>query len=112
MRRLRFVYAGFSRHAEDHPELLDAVPCDEYFGPPSLGIASIAAVTPKEWSFDFRDDRMEEVGFDDELDLVAISCFTPSATRARRSSSASVRVGGFCSETCLPASRAAVACCS
>jgi radical SAM superfamily enzyme YgiQ (UPF0313 family) len=80
--RLRFVYAGFTRHAEDHPELLEHVPCDEYFGPPSLGIASLAAVTPPEWELDFRDDRLEDVGLDDELDLVAISCFTPSGKRA------------------------------
>lgn len=80
--KLRFVYAGFERHAEAHPELRDYVPCDEYFGPPSLGIACLAAVTPAEWDIDFRDDRIEEVGLDDELDLVAISCFTPAATRA------------------------------
>ncbi len=80
--RLRFVYPAFNRHAEDHPELLDVVPCDEYFGPPSLGIASLAAVTPPEWDFDFRDDRFEDVGLDDDLDLVAISTFTPSARRA------------------------------
>lgn len=80
--RLRFVYPAFHRHADDHPELLDVVPCDEYFGPPSLGIASLAAVTPDSWDFDFRDDRFEDVGLDDELDLVAISTFTPSAKRA------------------------------
>lgn len=80
--RLRFVYAAFRRHAEAHPELLDYVPCNEYFGPPSLGIACLAAVTPEAWEFDFRDDRLEDVGLDDALDLVAISCFTPSAKRA------------------------------
>jgi len=47
-----------------------------------LGIAYMAASTPKEWDIDFRDDRIEDVGFDDELDLVAISCFTPSGKRA------------------------------
>ena len=80
--RVRFVYAKFNRHAEDHPELLESVPCDEYFGPPSLGIASLAAVTPSPWELDFRDDRLEDVGLDDELDLVAISSFTPSGKRA------------------------------
>jgi radical SAM superfamily enzyme YgiQ (UPF0313 family) len=80
--KLRFVYPAFNRHAEDHPELLDVVPCDEYFGPPSLGIASLAAVTPDHWDFDFRDDRFEDLGLDDDIDLVAISTFTPSAKRA------------------------------
>ena len=80
--KVRFVYARFQRHAEAHPELLEHVPCNEYFGPPSLGIAYMAAVTPPEWELDFRDDRLEDVGFEDEVDLVAISCFTPSAMRA------------------------------
>jgi radical SAM superfamily enzyme YgiQ (UPF0313 family) len=80
--KVRFVYASFQRHAEAHPELLEYVPCNEYFGPPSLGIAYLAAVTPPEWEVDFRDDRLEDVGLDDEVDLVAISCFTPSAVRA------------------------------
>jgi radical SAM superfamily enzyme YgiQ (UPF0313 family) len=81
--KVRFVYPRFQRHAEAHPELLEHVPCNEYFGPPSLGIASLAACTPTDrWEFDFRDDRVEDVGLDDPVDLVAISCFTPSAMRA------------------------------
>lgn len=80
--KVRFVYASFSRHAESHPELREHVPCDEYFGPPSLGIAYLAATTPPTWTIDFRDDRVEDPGFDDDVDLVAISCFTPSAERA------------------------------
>ncbi|MBK8170852.1 MAG: B12-binding domain-containing radical SAM protein [Sandaracinaceae bacterium] len=80
--KVRFLYAAFRRHADDHPELKECVPCNEYFGPPSLGIAYMAAVTPANVEFDFRDDRIEDVGFDDDVDLVAISCFTPSAERA------------------------------
>jgi len=81
--KVRFVYPKFQRHAEAHPELLEHVPCNEYFGPPSLGIASLAAVTPGSWDVDFRDDRVEDVGLDDtDVDLVAISTFTASARRA------------------------------
>ncbi len=80
--KVRFIYPKFARHAEAHPELLQDVPCNEYFGPPSLGIACLAAVTAKHWEIDFRDDRIEDVGLDDPVDLVAISCFTPSAMRA------------------------------
>lgn len=79
--KLRFVYPKFSRHAEHHPELREAVPCNEYFGPPSLGIACLAAVTPESWDYDFRDDRVEDIGLDDDVDLVALSFFTPAATR-------------------------------
>ena len=80
--KVRFVYPRFARHADAHPELRAAVPANEYFGPPSLGIASLAAVTPPTWALDFRDDRVDDVGLDDDVDLVAISCFTPSAKRA------------------------------
>lgn len=81
--KVRFVYPKFARHAEAHPELRQHVPCNEYFGPPSLGIACLAAITPKHWELDFRDDRLEDVGLDDDdVDLVAISFFTPSAKRA------------------------------
>ncbi|HEX7600758.1 MAG TPA: radical SAM protein [Polyangiaceae bacterium] len=81
--KVRFVYPRFARHAEAHPELREHVPCNEYFGPPSLGIACLAAVTPPSWELDFKDDRLEDVGLDDDgIDLVAISCFTPSGKRA------------------------------
>lgn len=80
--KVRFVYPRFKRHADAHPELREYVCANEYFGPPSLGIASLAAVTPPEWEMDFRDDRVDDPGLDDDVDLVAISCFTPSAARA------------------------------
>ncbi|MFO0650931.1 MAG: cobalamin-dependent protein [Polyangiales bacterium] len=80
--KVRFVYPRFARHSDSHPELRACVSANEYFGPPSLGIASIAAVTPPEWEIDFRDDRVDDPGIDDDVDLVAISCFTPSAKRA------------------------------
>lgn len=101
MKRVRFVYARFQRHADAHPELREVVPCEEYFGPPSLGIACLAAVTPSEWEIEFRDDRVEDVGLDDPPDLVAISCFTPAARRgmeladAFRAAGAQVVMGGI-----------------
>ncbi|MEK6612789.1 MAG: hypothetical protein AABZ29_08385 [Gemmatimonadota bacterium] len=67
-KKVRFIYPRFQRHAEAHPELLDAVPCNEYFGPPSLGIAYLAAVTPPDWQVEFRDDRIEDVGLDDDVE--------------------------------------------
>ena len=79
--KVKFVYPRFQRHAEAHPELLAHVPCNEYFGPPSLGIACLAAVTPPDWEIEFRDDRLEDVGLDDDVDLVALSFFTAAARR-------------------------------
>ena len=79
--KILFVYPRFSRHAEDHPELLDAVPMNEYLGSPSLGIASLAAVTPDHYELEYRDDRLEDAARDTDADIVALSFFTAAATR-------------------------------
>jgi radical SAM superfamily enzyme YgiQ (UPF0313 family) len=81
--KILFIYPGFERHAQAHPELLQWVPCDEYLGPPSLGIADVAAVTPKDVEVAYVDDRLRDssAGWP-EADLYAMSVFTPAATRA------------------------------
>ncbi len=76
-----FIYPDFERHARAHPELLSFVPCKEYLGPPSLGIASLASVTPADIDLEFVDDRLNPVDLDMDGDLFAISFFTPAATR-------------------------------
>ncbi len=87
-RRLRFVYPRFKRHADVHPQLREYVPCNEYFGGPSLGISYMAAMTPPEWNIEFRDDRVDDVGLDDPPDVIAISSFTPAGMRAMELASA------------------------
>ena len=99
--RVRFISPRFARHAEAHPELLECVPCNEYLGPPSLGIACLAAITPSSWEIEFRDDRVEDIGLDDPPDLIAISTFTASAMRAMeigdlfRKAGSQVVIGGI-----------------
>jgi radical SAM superfamily enzyme YgiQ (UPF0313 family) len=81
--KITFVYPAFERHAQAHPELLEHVPASEYIGPPSLGIASVAAQTPAGHEVSFIDDRVTP--FDPrkaDADLYALSFFTPAATRA------------------------------
>jgi radical SAM superfamily enzyme YgiQ (UPF0313 family) len=80
--KVLFVYPRFRRHAECHPELLDVVPMNEYLGSPSLGIACLAAMTPPDWEVELRDDRVVPADRPTDADLVAISFFTPAATRA------------------------------
>lgn len=81
--RIQFIYPGFERHAQSHPELLEYVPCDEYLGGAGLGIASIAAVTPPHHELSFHDDRVTPFPVDDaQAELFAFSFFTPAATRA------------------------------
>lgn len=91
--KLRFIYPRFERHADSNPQLLEFVPANEYFGGPSLGIALLSAMTSSEWEVDFKDDRIEDIGLKDDLDLVAISCFTPSAKRAMQIGEAFKRRG-------------------
>lgn len=80
--KVLFVYPRFERHADSHPELRRFVPMNEYLGSPSLGIATMAAITPAHWEVEFRDDRVVDGGAPTDADLVALSFFTPAATRA------------------------------
>jgi radical SAM superfamily enzyme YgiQ (UPF0313 family) len=81
--RIQFIYPAFERHAQSNPELLQFVPCDEYLGGAGLGIASIAAVTPKDVEIAFHDDRLKPFDVNGpKADLYALSFFTPAATRA------------------------------
>ena len=81
--KVTFIYPSFERHANSHPVLLDYVPCDEYIGSPSLGIARLAAVTPDDVTVTFIDDRVTPFNPDAaEADLFALSFFTPAAMRA------------------------------
>ncbi|MGM0575761.1 MAG: B12-binding domain-containing radical SAM protein [Myxococcota bacterium] len=83
--KILFVYPSFDRHADSHPELRRYVPCNEYLGPPSMGIASVAATTPEGHEIAYVDDRITPFDPDDpamDADLYALSFFTPAATRA------------------------------
>lgn len=81
VRKVLFVYPGFSRHSDHHPELRQWVPMNEYLGSPSLGIASVAAATPAGIAVEHRDDRLAPADHDSDADVVALSFFTPAATR-------------------------------
>ena len=80
--KVLFVYPRFQRHADSNPELRTFVPMKEYLGSPSLGIASVAACTPDDWEIEYRDDRVYDAGGDTDADIVALSFFTPAASRA------------------------------
>jgi len=81
--KIQFIYPAFDRHAQSHPELKQLVPCNEYIGSPSLGIAAVAACTPAGHELAFVDDRIHPVDEHlPEADLYALSFFTPAATRA------------------------------
>jgi radical SAM superfamily enzyme YgiQ (UPF0313 family) len=80
--KVLFINPRFQRHADDNPELHDVVPMSKYLGSPSLGIASLAALTPPDWQIEYRDDRLAPADGPTDADLVAFSVFTPAAMRA------------------------------
>ncbi len=80
--KVLFVFPRFHRHADSNPELRSFVPMNEYLGSPSLGIAMLAAITPPRWHIEYRDDRLAPADGPTDADLVALSFFTPAASRA------------------------------
>ncbi|MBK5276269.1 MAG: B12-binding domain-containing radical SAM protein [Desulfuromonadales bacterium] len=68
---------------------------------PSLSLAAIAAVTPLEWEVALCDDSFEQVDFDTDADLIALTAMTPQAPRAYEIAAAfksrgkTVVMGGF-----------------
>jgi radical SAM superfamily enzyme YgiQ (UPF0313 family) len=49
---------------------------------PPLNLAMVAAHTPKGWDVEILDERVQDIDFSQDADLVAITAFTPSAPRA------------------------------
>ncbi|MGA1839988.1 MAG: B12-binding domain-containing radical SAM protein [bacterium] len=69
---------------EANPELEDVLP-GYYFGDfnmPGLAIESVASLTPEDIEIYFTDDHFENIDFEEKVDLVAITAFTPQASRA------------------------------
>ena len=84
--KVTFVYPRFEKFLDGLPEL-DGQLADYSLGkftmPPSLGIPILAALTPPDVQVQLIDDnRADPIDYAGEADLVAISCFTPQATRA------------------------------
>ncbi|MFP4416498.1 MAG: B12-binding domain-containing radical SAM protein [Chitinivibrionales bacterium] len=84
--RIRFIYPKFIRFLEGHAELDELVRkhlLGNYSMPPSLAIPTLAAITPDQHQISLTDDNIgQPIDFDEETDLVAISFFTPQASRA------------------------------
>lgn len=84
--QIRCIYPRFKKFLEGHPELdshLEKYLVGNYTMPPSLALPIIAALTPPEVAFNLTDDNIfEPIDYDEKVDLVVISCFTPQAQRA------------------------------
>lgn len=49
---------------------------------PALGLLTIAAITPSDYQISFIDENMEEIDFNADVDIVAMSVMTPLAKRS------------------------------
>ncbi len=83
---LRFIYPRFRKFLESHRELDDFLSkylVGNYTMPPSLALPILAALTPKEIEVRLTDDNIgDPIDYDEKVDAVIISCFTPQAQRA------------------------------
>ncbi len=82
--RIMLIFPNFLKHVESHPELADDASgyLWGYASIPGLGLQHIAANTPSEHEIIFVDDQFEDINFDEKVDLVGISAFTPQFSRA------------------------------
>ncbi len=79
--QVHFVYPSWDRPSDNH-SVLREVEAFPYIGTPSMGAASIAAMTPPGFEISFQDDRVEPVTPAPGPDIIAIPTFTPAADRA------------------------------
>ena len=84
--KIRCIYPRFRKFLEGHSALdglLRRYLVGNYTMPPSLAIPIIAAITPPEVECCLTDDNIgQPIDYNEKIDLVAISCFTPQAQRA------------------------------
>jgi radical SAM superfamily enzyme YgiQ (UPF0313 family) len=83
---LRFIYPRFRKFLENHTELdqyLKKYLVGNYVMPPSLALPILAALTPDNIEVKLTDDNYgDPINYDEKVDAVVISCFTPQAQRA------------------------------
>lgn len=84
--KIRLIYPRFRKFLEEHPSIqatLKEYLVGDYTMPPSLALPILAALTPPDHEVVLTDDNIgQPIDFDEKIDLVAISCFTPQAERA------------------------------
>lgn len=83
--KITFIYPKFDKFLETYPELAEmpAIAATWTFRmPPALAIPILINILPEEVEWRVIDENIEEVDFDDDADLFAISFFTPQAAYA------------------------------
>ncbi len=85
--KILIVYPRFERYLEAYPELGEIPPVVglwKYKMPPALGPQILATMLPPDVEWRIHDANLRPVDYDEPVDLVAISFFTPQATAAYR----------------------------
>ncbi|NUN49594.1 MAG: cobalamin B12-binding domain-containing protein [Candidatus Brocadiae bacterium] len=84
--RVRLIYPRFRKFLEGHARLQPLIQKHQvgnYTMPPPLGLPLLAALTPPDVEVQLTDDNIgQPIDWDEEVDAVAISFFTPQAARA------------------------------
>jgi radical SAM superfamily enzyme YgiQ (UPF0313 family) len=83
--KIKFIYPKFDKFLETYPELAEmpAIAATwAYTMPPASGIPIMAGLTPDDVEWHVQDQNIEEINFEDDSDLIAISYFTPQASYA------------------------------
>lgn len=83
--KITFIYPKFERFLESRKELGD-LSYLKHLGnfkmPPALGIPILAALSKDKHQLNLYDENVEEINYDDDADLIAVSFFTPQANFA------------------------------
>lgn len=83
--KVRLVYPRFARFRDTHPEL-ESLPelagLWKYRMPPALGLQILATLMPDDVEWEVTDANLDPIDYDEDVDLVGISFFTPQAESA------------------------------
>jgi radical SAM superfamily enzyme YgiQ (UPF0313 family) len=83
--KITFVYPKFDKFLETYPELAEmpAIAATwSYRMPPAMGIPILINLLPDDIEWRVIDQNIEQVDYDDDADLIAVSFFTPQAAYA------------------------------
>lgn len=84
--KITFVYPKFEKLLESRLELGESEGARKHLGdfsmPPALGIPIMTALSKADHELKLYDENIEEIDYNDDVDIVAISFFTPQANYA------------------------------
>ncbi|MEW6067290.1 MAG: radical SAM protein [Nitrospirota bacterium] len=80
--KIKFIYPKFDKFLDTYPELAEMPAISAIWSfrmPPALGIPIMVGLTPDNIEWHVEDQNIEEINFEDDSDLIAVSYFTPQA---------------------------------